>query len=91
MRNSEFVPRDPGVQRLVRSHLWYGAAGLVLGLIASVLAIQLGPQFLQAEPLFTVVAMTLVVTIGTSMVGGLLAMTAYNESTAAEAARVTEV
>lgn len=90
MSNSEFVPRDPGVQRLVRSHLWYGAAGVVLGLIASILAIQFGPQFLKAEPVFTFVALTLVVTIGTSMVGGLLAMTAYNESTTAEAARVNE-
>ncbi len=91
MSTSDFVPRDPGVQRLVRSHLWYGAAGLVLGLIASFLAIRFGPEFLQAEPLFTFVALTLVMTIGVSMVGGLLAMTAYNESTAAEAASVTEV
>mgnify|MGYP001815355509 CR=1 FL=1 len=90
MSSSDFVPRDPGLQRLVRSHLWYGAAGLVLGLIASILAIYFGPEYLQAEPLFTFVALTLVVTIGTSMVGGLLAMTAYNESTAAEATPATE-
>ena len=88
--SSEFVPRDPGVQRLVRSHLWYGAAGFALGLIASFLAISFGPEFLQAEPLFTIVALTLVMTIGVSMVGGLLAMTAYNESTAAEAVSVSE-
>jgi hypothetical protein len=91
MTDSEFVPRDPGVRRLVTSHLWYGAAGIVLGLFASVIAINIGPQFLKAEPLFTFVAMTLVVTIGTSMVGGLLAMTAYNDQTPADATAPTEV
>ncbi|MEE4173825.1 MAG: hypothetical protein V2I57_06190 [Xanthomonadales bacterium] len=91
MTDSSFTPRDPGVRRLVNSHLLYGAAGVVLGLIASFVAINFGPQFLKAEPVFTFVALTLVMAIGTSMIGGLLAMTAYNEQTPADARPPTDV
>lgn len=89
MTASTNLPEDPGLRRLVRSHLWYGVAGVVLGLIASVIAISVGPQFLKAEPMFTFVSLTLVVAIGTSMIGGLLAMTAYSGPTTAKAS-VTE-
>ncbi len=72
MNDTPTTPMDAGLREMVRAHLWYGAAGLVTGLIAAVIAIQFGPRFLSASPLFTTVALALVGTIAVSMLGGLM-------------------
>lgn len=72
MNDMEPTPMNAGLRGMVRAHLWYGAGGLVLGLVAALVAIQFGPQFLSASPLFTVLALALVGTIALSMLGGLM-------------------
>lgn len=63
---------DHGLQRMIRAHLFYGAAGLLLGLIGAAIAISVGPEFLQSSPMFTVLSLGLVGTIALSMAGGLM-------------------
>jgi hypothetical protein len=63
---------DQGLQRMIRAHLWFGIAGLLLGLITAAIAVSAGPDFLRASPMFTVLSLGLVGTIALSMAGGLL-------------------
>lgn len=72
MNDTSNTPMDAGLQRMIRAHLWYGSAGLVLGLAAAMASITWGADYLQASPLFTTIALALVGTIGVSMLGGLL-------------------
>lgn len=74
MSDSDSTPMDAGLRRMIKAHLWYGGAGLTLGLVAAFAAITWGADYLQASPLFTTIALAIVGTIGVSMVGGLLTL-----------------
>lgn len=73
-----------GLRTMVRAHLLYGLAGIIIGLIAAIAMVYTGPEWMRASPLFTVIAFALVFGIGTSMAGGLLHLTS---GTYAEPAR----
>lgn len=64
-----------GLRTMVRAHLWYGIAGVAIGLMVSLVLVTMGPEWLRASPLFSVIALSLVFGIGTSMAGGLLHLT----------------
>ena len=71
MSQVTYATMDHGLQRMIRAHLWFGAIGLVLGLIAAAIVITSGPEFLSASPLFTTLALGMIGAIGLSMAGGL--------------------
>jgi hypothetical protein len=72
IHDASTTPMDAGLRRMIRAHLWYGMAGLVLGLAAAMASITWGADYLQASPLFTIIALAIVCTIAVSMLGGLL-------------------
>ncbi|MEM1412338.1 MAG: hypothetical protein AAGH19_08255 [Pseudomonadota bacterium] len=71
MNQTTMSTMDDGLQRMIRAHIWYGAAGVILGLIAAAVAVAIGPDLLSSSPLFTYVAFGLIGGIGLSMAGGL--------------------
>lgn len=58
----------------VTNHLKFAAVGLVVGLLASLGLVQAGPQYVQASPLYTTLAITLVFTLVGGMLAGFLAL-----------------
>jgi len=72
MNDESTTPMDPGLQRMIKAHLWYGGAGLILGLAAALAFVTWGPEYLRVSPLFTTIAFAIVGTIGLSMAGGLM-------------------
>ena len=72
MNHEDNTPMNQGLESMIRAHLWYGFAGLSIGLIAALAAINVGPAFMTANPFFTVLALAMVGTISVSMLGGLL-------------------
>lgn len=72
MTDPSATPMDPGLKRMIKAHLWYGAGGLILGLLAALAFITWGPEYLRVSPLFTTIAFAIVGTIGLSMFGGLM-------------------
>jgi hypothetical protein len=72
MNDTNITPVDAGLQRMIRAHLWYGAAGLVLGLLAALASIVWGADYFRASPLATTIALAMVGFISVSMLGGLL-------------------
>ena len=72
-QETEQFPTD--LQAMIQAYLWCGVGGLALGIVAALLLVRFGPDFMQASPLFTVIALGLVFAIGVSMMGGLLHLT----------------
>jgi len=62
------------LEGMIRAHIWYGLAGLVLGLAIATALVNMGPEFLRASPFFTYMALGLVMFIGVSMMGGLISI-----------------
>ena len=71
MSQVTYASMDHGLQRMIRAHLWFGAVGLVLGLVSAAIVIMAGPEFLRASPMFTTLALGMIGAIGLSMAGGL--------------------
>lgn len=61
-----------GLRTMVQAHLWYGIAGMIIGLVTSLALVYTGPEWLRASPMFSVIALSLVFGIAGSMTGGLL-------------------
>ena len=72
MSQVTYASMDDGLQRMIRAHLWFGAMGLILGLISAAIVIMAGPEFLRASPMFTTLALGMIGAIALSMAGGLL-------------------
>ena len=58
----------------VFNHLKFAAVGLVVGVLASLALVNYGPDYVQASPLYTALAITLVFTLVGGMLAGFLAL-----------------
>lgn len=58
----------------VFNHLKFAAVGFVVGLLASLALVNYGPDYVQASPLYTALAITLVFTLVGGMLAGFLAL-----------------
>lgn len=66
--------RPSDLQAMIQAYLWCGIGGLAIGIVAAVLLVRFGPDFMQASPLFAAVAVILVTTIASAMTGGLMTL-----------------